>query len=104
MKSYRLHVFVCQGKRCSGRGSERLLDALKEMVSSEGLKDEIRISKSGCLKVCKETDTEGELCPTVVVYPEGVWYRNISRDNIGDLFEEHIKNGRVMERFLHFKL
>ncbi|MFQ5586894.1 MAG: ferredoxin [Thermodesulfobacteriota bacterium] len=104
MKRYRIHAFICQGKHCSRKGSERLYDAVKERISREGLKHEVRVSASSCLKVCKETDNEGELCPAVVLYPEGTWYRNISLDDIDDIFERHIKNGEVIERHLHFRL
>ncbi len=103
MKPYRLHIFVCQGKRCAARGSEDILDALKERIKSEDIKD-VKVSKSGCLKVCKETDTEGEYSPAVVVYPEGVWYRNFKVTDIDELISRHVKKGEVIERLLHYRM
>ncbi len=98
MRPYRLHIFVCEGKRCANRGSEALTERLKEGVEEAGLWDEVIVSRSGCIRVCKETDPEGGLCPAVVVYPEGVWYRNIGAGDVEEIIEEHLKKGRVVER------
>lgn len=103
MKPYRLHIFVCQGKRCSGKGSEALLDAIKDRVKDEGLKD-VKVSKSGCLKVCKETEVEGELSPSIVIYPEGVWYRKVAMNDINDIIDRHVKKGEIVERLLHYRM
>ena len=103
MKPYRLHMFICQGKHCSARGSEEILEIFKERVKAEGLKD-VKISKSGCLKVCKETENEGGFCPGIVIYPQGVWYRNVTKADINDIMDKHLKKGAIVERLLLFKL
>ena len=77
MKPYRLHLFVCLGTRCAGRGAEHLLDDIKSRIKAGGITD-VRVSRSGCVKLCKETECEGEYSPVIVVYPEGVWYRNVT--------------------------
>ncbi|MCP3676819.1 MAG: (2Fe-2S) ferredoxin domain-containing protein [Deltaproteobacteria bacterium] len=104
MQSYRIHLFICLGKHCSRKGSERIYDAVKDRISREGLKHEVRLSSSGCLRVCKETDSDGEFSPAIVLYPEGTWYRNVSLDDMDDIFERHVKNGEVVERLLHYRL
>ncbi|MBI5286692.1 MAG: (2Fe-2S) ferredoxin domain-containing protein [Deltaproteobacteria bacterium] len=104
MKPYRLHLFVCQGKNCSARGSEEILKTLRERLDKEGLKGEIKTSKSGCLSVCKETEPEGGFCPAMVIYPQGVWYRNLAEADVGEIVERYLKKGEVVERVLHFKL
>jgi (2Fe-2S) ferredoxin len=103
MKPYRMHIFVCQGKRCAAKGSEGVLDALKKRIKAEGIKD-VRVSKSGCLKLCKETDIEGELCPALLVYPEGVWYRLVAENDLDEIIEGHVKKGAPVRRLLHFNL
>lgn len=103
MRPYRLHLFVCQGKRCVARGSEPLLDDIKARVKAAGIKD-VRVSRSGCVKLCKETECEGEYSPVIVVYPEGVWYRNVTAADIDEIFESHIKRGEAVERLVHFTL
>lgn len=103
MKPYRLHIFVCQGKRCSARGSEEVLETFKSLVKHSELSG-VRVSKSGCLKVCKETDVEGQFCPAVVIYPAGVWYKNVGVREAEEIVESHVKKGEVVERLLLFKL
>jgi len=46
----------------------------------------VRINASGCLDRC-------ELGPSVVVYPEGVWYTCKSKDDVDRILEEHIRDG-----------
>jgi (2Fe-2S) ferredoxin len=32
------------------------------------------------------------------VYPEGVWYTYVDREDIDEIIEEHLLNGRVVKR------
>ena len=93
MPAPRRHVFVCtHGSFCWADGDpDELLEALKKMVAAAGLKDEIRINRSGCLNACG-------LGPTVVVYPEGVWYGNVQPGDAAEIFESHLLNGVPVER------
>ncbi|MFQ5737089.1 MAG: ferredoxin [Thermodesulfobacteriota bacterium] len=103
MKPYRLHVFVCQGKRCLAKGSEGILEEIKGRVKAEGVKD-VKVSRSGCMKACKDTDIKGEHSPFIVVYPEGVWYGNVNGAALDEIMESHIKKGEVVERLVYFRL
>lgn len=104
MKPYRLHAFICQGKRCAAKGSEGLYEEMKDRIKDLGLKGEIKLTKSGCQSVCKETDTEGEFSPVMVIYPEGTWYRNVASSDIDEIIEKHFKRGEIIERLLHYRL
>lgn len=104
MKPYKQHILVCHGKTCSAAGSERLLELLRDKLDAEGLSGEIKTSKGGCFSVCKETEPKGGYCPVVVIYPHGVWYRNVSEKDIHEIVEKHIKGGRIIERLLHYKM
>lgn len=103
MKPYKRHIFVCTGKSCIAKGSEDVLKRLREKIDEDGLTG-IKTSKGGCFGVCKETNEKGELCPVVVVYPEGIWYERVDTGNIGEIVDEHVKKGRVVERLFHYKL
>jgi (2Fe-2S) ferredoxin len=54
--------------------------------------------------MCKETDKEAELCPTMVVYPQGVWYKNVTTGDVDEIIEKHFKKGEPIDRLAHFKL
>lgn len=87
------HVFVCCNRRpeghprgsCAARGSERLRDYMKARAKELGLR-RVRINTAGCLDRC-------ELGPCVVIYPEGVWYRVGSPEDVDAVLERHIAAG-----------
>lgn len=97
---FRCHVFCCTNVRpkdhprgsCSRKGSEALRDAMKTMAKEMGLKG-VRINASGCLDRC-------ELGPTMVIYPEGVWYRYDSEADAREILETHVKAGGRVARLM----
>lgn len=104
MEPYRLHIFVCLGKRCGSKGSEEVLEAVKEKIKNQGLKPEVRVSRTGCLQVCHETEPEAQYSPAMVIYPDGIWYRKVQVSDIDEIIEKHVKGGQVVERLLHFRM
>ena len=94
------HVFVCMNERpagspkgcCASKGSAKLLEALKDaQLRLAPDRRDIRIQKSGCLDTCEHG-------PTVVVYPEGVWYGGLASEDAEELVREHIVGGRPLSR------
>jgi (2Fe-2S) ferredoxin len=53
----------------------------------------VRVNKAGCLDRCAGG-------PVAVVYPEGVWYTVMDKADVNDIVEQHLKNGRVVERLV----
>ena len=92
------HVFVCTNLRepnnpkgsCSQKGSEELPMLFKKELEGKAA-GRVRINKSGCLDACERG------C-TVVVYPEGVWYGGVTKDDVKQIVEEHLVGGRPVER------
>jgi (2Fe-2S) ferredoxin len=68
-------------------------DYAKSKVKALGLSGEgrIRINQAGCLDRCEEG-------PCVVVYPDAVWYTYVDHADIDEIIEEHLQQGRVVER------
>jgi (2Fe-2S) ferredoxin len=68
-------------------------DYAKGRVKALGLagQGKVRINQAGCLDRCEEG-------PVMVVYPEGVWYTYVDGEDIDEIIEEHVRNGRVVER------
>jgi (2Fe-2S) ferredoxin len=105
MIRYKRHVFVCLNERdpsdprgcCKQRGSEQIFKALKEGAAKAGLKGDTRINRAGCLDHC-------ELGPSVVVYPEAVWYHVPTVEDAQDIVQEHLVGGNVVERLLMEKI
>jgi len=91
---FAFHVFVCTNRRpdghargsCAARGSERLRDYMKVRAKELGVAS-VRINTAGCLDRC-------ELGPCVVVYPQGIWYRVQTTDDVDRVLTEHVQGGR----------
>ena len=99
MARFQKHLFICNNKRkdgdargcCSSRGADDLLDYIKKRVHDSGLKGKVRVNKAGCLDACAQG-------PTMVVYPDDVWYAPRTPEDMEEIFTEHVQNGRVVER------
>jgi (2Fe-2S) ferredoxin len=99
MPPFERHVFVCEHRRdpdspkgcCATKGSAEIRDHLKKRVFDAGLRGRVRINSAGCLDQC-------ELGPSIVVYPEAVWYGRVTLEDADEIFEEHVLNGRPVER------
>lgn len=96
---YRYHVFFCINQRaggepcCADKGSPALRDYAKARIKALGLDGpgQVRINQAGCLNRCNQG-------PTIVVYPEGVWYRYADQRDIDEIIHEHIQHGRPVQR------
>ena len=97
---YRIHVFVCTNRRreghprgcCAEGDAESLRDHLKSLVSEKRLKG-VRVNAAGCLDRC-------ELGPTLVIYPEGVWYGYKTAEDLDEIVETHLVNGGRVWRLM----
>jgi len=101
MARFRHHIFICTNRRdprdprgcCNPDGSEQLRAKFKEEVARRGLRKTVRANSAGCLDQCEHG-------PTVVVYPEGVWYGRVRVEDVGEILESHIVGGRPVERLV----
>jgi (2Fe-2S) ferredoxin len=100
MSHYHKHVFFCIHQReagemcCNNFGAQRMRDYVKSKVKTLGLSTEtnrVRINSAGCMDRCAEG-------PVLVVYPEAVWYTYVDENDLDEIIEEHLKNGRIVER------
>lgn len=99
MSYYERHVFFCCNQRdgdrpcCNAHGATDVRDYAKGRVKALDLagKGKVRVNMAGCLDRCEEG-------PVLVVYPEAVWYTYIDREDVDEIIDEHLVNGRVVER------
>ena len=99
MPPFERHIFICCNSREPGhpRGScdpdadDGLQKAFKKALAERGLNRRVRANKSGCLDQCEHG-------PTVVVYPDAVWYGFVSEADIGEIIDSHIIGGTPVER------
>ena len=99
MPQYERHVFVCENLRdpdnpkgcCAAKGARDVRARLKRLAFEAGLRGRIRINSAGCLDQCEHGIT-------IVIYPEAVWYGHVTVEDVDELFNEHVLNGRPVER------
>ena len=97
---YRRHVFVCLNERepghprgcCKHRGSDLVFKILKEGAARAGLND-VRVNRAGCFEHC-------EYGPSVVIYPEAVWYHCPTIEDAQEILRSHVIEGQVVDRLL----
>jgi len=101
MEPYSRHVLVCTGGFCSpNRGGRELYALLPELLQREGLlfgPDRVKRGETPCLGVCAGG-------PIVVVYPEGVWYSAVTPQLLDRIVREHLRDGRIVEDAVFFRL
>ncbi|MFW6294365.1 MAG: NAD(P)H-dependent oxidoreductase subunit E, partial [Halanaerobium sp.] len=90
---YRSHVLVCTGTGCVSSGAKTLKEKMEEELAAKDMSGEIKIVETGCHGFCEKG-------PIMIVYPEGVFYCEVSEDDVAEIVEEHLLKGRTVERLL----
>ena len=99
MPVFERHVFVCTNQRpcdsprgcCDPEGRRALQSLFKAALARRGLKGSVRANAAGCLDQCEHG-------PTVVVYPEGVWYGGVTAHDVEEIVESHVIGGVPVAR------
>ena len=101
MERYSHHVLICTGNFCSpDRRGRELYSRLAELLQREDLlfgPDRVKRGETPCLGVCSHG-------PIVVVYPEGIWFANVTSELLEKIVVEHLKNGRPVEEAVFHRL
>ncbi len=99
MPYYQYHVFFCTNLRADGSACCQRFNALalrdyaKKRIKALDLAGagQVRINTAGCLDRCNEG-------PVLVIYPQETWYSFVDQQDIDEIIDEHLVNGRVVER------
>jgi len=96
------HVFVCKGKSCSAVGSADVKAEFVRILEEKGIRQgkeskgrnpmgEIVLTDCGSVGFCS-------IGPTVLVYPEGIWYAQVQPEDVREIIEDHLEKGKVVKR------
>lgn len=92
-------VFVCTQNRpanhprgaCSHKGASDVLEAFWQQLQQRNAYDKVAITYSGCLGPCDQG-------ANVLVYPEGVLYGNVRKEDVNEIFERHLLGDEPVAR------
>jgi (2Fe-2S) ferredoxin len=101
MPAFTSHIFVCCNRRepghgrgcCNPDGSDALRNRFKAELKQRNLGPLVRANQAGCLDQC-------ELGPTVVIYPQGIWYGRVQLEDVPRIIDETVIAGRVLADLL----
>jgi (2Fe-2S) ferredoxin len=94
---YKKHIFICTNQRDSSRpscGEQNGMDLIgkfKEEMGKLGLHKTMRVQKAGCLDIC-------DFGPSVVVYPDGIFYGHVKQEDVLEIVESHLLNDKPVKR------
>ena len=92
------HIFVCTSSRMTGvakgfcytKGALEIIQRFTEKLEEEDITD-VMVSNTGCFGICEKG-------PIVAVYPDNVWYGSVSTDDVDEIVDSHIMNGKIVEK------
>jgi (2Fe-2S) ferredoxin len=99
MPKFNRHIFICGNQRpdghprgsCDSSGSGDLQRAFKARLAQTPARATVRANKAGCLDQCEHG-------PTVVVYPEAIWYGHVTPADVDEIVQSHILGGEPVAR------
>ncbi|HHV05036.1 MAG TPA: NADH-quinone oxidoreductase subunit NuoF [Anaerolineaceae bacterium] len=87
-------ILVCGGTGCVSSKSLQIVENFNNLIKEHGVQDKVRASISGCFGFCEKG-------PIVKVFPENVFYVQVTPDDAKEIFEKHIMNDEVVDRLLY---
>lgn len=93
------HILVCTQMRppgnprgsCAERGSKELLMRFMMETARLNLVAKVLVTESSCCGPC-------QFGPTVIVYPDNVWYQKVTANDVAEILESHVQRGQPVER------
>ena len=95
--SYHRHVLLCTGPNCcTPEEGLAAWEVLKQQIKQHNLGTGEKAcyrTKVGCLRICCHG-------PTLVVYPEGTWYRGMTAHRIPEFVQRHLVDGQLIQEWI----
>jgi (2Fe-2S) ferredoxin len=74
---------------CDPDGNEKLREAFKKELKEAGFGPLARANHSGCMEQCEHG-------PTVVIYPQGIWYGGVKVEDVPRIVAKTILGGEIL--------
>ncbi len=90
----RMHILICGGTECKETNSLKIRDKFNTELERLNLGKDIKTILTGCFGLCA-------LGPHVVIYPGETLYSGVKLEDVTEIVEQHIANGKPVERLLY---
>jgi len=87
-------MIVCGGPGCQASGSQRVIDAVRDELSKQGLEDSVRLCVTGCHGFCEQG-------PIIIIKPGDIFYCRVSPEDAFEIVYQTVMNGDLIERLLY---
>lgn len=98
MPKPQFQILVCTNERepdakkpsCGPRGAMEVYQRFKDRVKERGLRDEMMVVRTGCLKHCSRGIT-------VACWPQNAWYSRVKPGDVDEILDATLR-GEELER------
>jgi (2Fe-2S) ferredoxin len=92
------HVFICTQNRpqghprgsCGAKGCADVMNEFMNEIQARNLFEKIALTNTGCMGPCM-------FGTSVLVYPEGIMYGNVTKKDVKTIIDEHLLGGKPVE-------
>lgn len=101
MPKPQIQILVCTNDRppdaikpsCGPRGGLEVYRRFKDVVRARGVRDQVMVVRTGCLKHCSRGIT-------VNIWPANLWYQGVTVEDVDEIIEQTVLGHRGVERLL----
>lgn len=93
MSLKRIDLLICCGSGCVSAGALKIKERFHTVLTEKGLQNEVNIIETGCMGPC-------DYGPVMVIYPEGIFYKTVTPEDVDEIVEEHFIKGRPVSRLM----
>ncbi len=89
-EKFKARVLICM-TGCRALGAESVATGFRDKLGALGLNKDIAVVETGCIGMCA-------IAPVVLIEPWDYLYGHVSPDDIDEIIEQTLKNGRSVDR------
>ncbi|MBE6054449.1 MAG: 4Fe-4S dicluster domain-containing protein [Clostridium sartagoforme] len=88
------HILICGGPGCKATNSDKIGERFREEIIRLGLEEKVKVIMTGCFGFCAKG-------PVIEIMPDKVFYIEVKEEDVSEIIENHILEGKVVERLLY---
>ena len=87
-------ILVCAGTGCHSAKSKEIVENFNEELEKRNLSNQASCHITGCFGFCEKG-------PIVKVFPDDVFYTEVTENDVDEIISKHIVEGQMVERLLY---